>query len=427
MAIAIAMPKLGMTMEEGAVIEWPYPLGARVEKGDVVLIIESEKAEVEIQATAAGVFRHVYVDPGETVACGTLLAVMTPTAEDDFDAAAFRAAYAPPAADKPLARRPASASTAPRRAQAPRRGPVPVTPAARVRARDFGLDPTTVSGSGPGGRVTRADIEEWAERRAGLITVAEGVALDVPEQGAGDTVLLLPGFGCDVSALAPQTACLAERFRVRGVNPRGVAASTAVDEERYDIVRAAADAATLATDPVHAIGASMGAAVALELALAHPERVRSLTLITPFVTAGARLDVVCESWCELARQVTPPVLAHALLPWFFSPAFLADAATRARVGRALATTLGRVPAATLTRAAAGIRAWSGSRIGDLRGIRVPTLVIAAGGDLLTPDAAAIAAAIPSSTLVTIPVAGHAVAIEAAQPVNAALLEHLNKA
>ena len=54
------MPKLGLTMQEGTVIEWPIAIGVRVEKGEVVLIIESEKAEIEIEATESGVFRHVY-------------------------------------------------------------------------------------------------------------------------------------------------------------------------------------------------------------------------------------------------------------------------------------------------------------------------------------------------------------------------------
>ena len=75
----IAMPKLGMTMTEGRVVEWPTPLGARVEKGAVVLVIESEKSEVEIESPAAGVLRHVYVEPDQTVPCGTLLAALTAT------------------------------------------------------------------------------------------------------------------------------------------------------------------------------------------------------------------------------------------------------------------------------------------------------------------------------------------------------------
>lgn len=60
-ANAIAMPRLGMTMEEGTVVEWPIELGGSVQRGEIVLIIETEKAETEIEATFDGVLRHVYV------------------------------------------------------------------------------------------------------------------------------------------------------------------------------------------------------------------------------------------------------------------------------------------------------------------------------------------------------------------------------
>ena len=64
-------------MQEGTVIEWPFEIGAPVAKGDVVLIIESEKAEVEIEATGHGYFRHIYVETDEVVPCGTVLAALT--------------------------------------------------------------------------------------------------------------------------------------------------------------------------------------------------------------------------------------------------------------------------------------------------------------------------------------------------------------
>src|SRR5207247_269880 len=97
----------------------------------------------------------------------------------------------------------------------------PVTPAARALARRLGVEPARVPGTGPGGRVTREDVEAWAERRRALVPVAEGVALEVPTEGAGDPVVLLPGFGTDVSMFARQIPVLAERWHVLGVNTRG--------------------------------------------------------------------------------------------------------------------------------------------------------------------------------------------------------------
>ena len=99
-AHAIAMPRLGMTMEEGTVIAWPVEVGGSVTRGERELVIETEKAESEIEATVSGTLRHVYVPPDEIVACGTLLAVVTDAPDEDFDADAFAAAYVPPEAPR---------------------------------------------------------------------------------------------------------------------------------------------------------------------------------------------------------------------------------------------------------------------------------------------------------------------------------------
>jgi len=417
----IAMPKLGMTMREGTVVAWPVPVGAPVAKGQLVLVIESEKAEVEIEAPASGVLRHVWVEPPAIVPCGTLLAAITATADEPFDPDAFRREHDRPEA--PVAPAPAAA-VAPLPAAGPRAAAPAITPAARTLARQLGVDPAVVPGTGPGGRVTREDVEAWVERRRSLVPVADGVALEAPATGAGDPVLLLPGFGTDVSAFARQIPALAERFRVVGVNPRGVGQSNPGPAERHDVATSAADAAALPGAPAHVIGASLGAAVALELALTLPARVRSLTLVTPFVDAGPRLLAVLDAWCRVARTGPADTLARMLLPWLFSARTLADDAARERVVRGLAAIVARIPASTLDRSAAGLRAWSGTRRDALRDVAVPTLVLGAGDDLLTPGVEAIAAAIPRAACVVVPGAGHAVCLEAPDAVNAAILRHV---
>jgi len=387
---AIAMPRLGMTMEEGRVVEWPVALGERVEKGQTVVIIETEKVEAEIEATASGFFRHIYVEADEVVPCATLLGAICDSPDEEFDAAAFArehggpaASGAPAAAEAAAAAAPgAPAAAAPRAAPARKAGRVPVAPAARALARKLGIDTARVAGTGPGGRVTRADVETHAAAREALVEVAPGVSLEVPAQGEGDPVLLLPGFGTDASVFARQVPALAETRRVLGVNPRGVGLSDAPEQAHYGVAQAAEDAAAVTAAPVDVIGASLGAAVAVELALARPERVRSLTLVTPFVEAGPRLLAVIDAWCRLAAEVGPDTLARALLPWFFSGGFLADDAARERTLRGLAQTLARVPAAALARSAAGLHAWSGSRGDALANIAVPTLVVGGGGDEL---------------------------------------------
>jgi pimeloyl-ACP methyl ester carboxylesterase len=172
------------------------------------------------------------------------------------------------------------------------------------------------------------------------------------------------------------------------------------------------------------VGASLGAAVALELALTAPERVRSLTLITPFVVADARLRAVCDAWRQLAAEVAPESVARMLLPWFFSAIFLEDEMRRRRVLRGLATTVAKVPAASLARSSAGLHAWSGSRVDELSRVKVPTLVVVAGADLITPNAAAIAEGIRGARCCVVSEAGHAVAIEAPGAVTEAITAHL---
>ena len=289
------------------------------------------------------------------------------------------------------------------------------------------MDPARIPGTGPGGRVTREDVEAWAARRQALVPVAEGVALEVPTEGAGDPVMLLPGFGTDVSMFARQIPELAARWRVRGVNPRGVGLSDAPEADAYDVGTAAADVAALLDTPAHVIGASLGAAVAFELALARPALVRSLTLITPFVEAGPRLLAVIDAWCRVASEASPEAVARLVLPWMFSAEYLADEGRRERTVRGLAATAARVPASTLVRTAAGMWSWSGSRRADLAHLSVPTLVIVAGGDLLTPDGKTVADAIPGARCRTIPGAGHAVTLEAPAAVTDAIRAQLEAA
>lgn len=436
-ATAIAMPRLGMTMEEGTVVEWPVPVGQRVEKGQTVLVIETEKAESEIEATASGVFRHAFVAPGETVPCGTLLGALTSEAEEDFDPDAFRAGWAPPggvAAESPV-RAPAPAPDAAQAgaARAPAGARRPVAPAARALARQLEIDLERVTGTGPGGRVTKQDVEAAAAARERLVEVEPGVALEVLREGQGDPVVLLPGFGSDVSSFAMLIPALSAEFELIGVHPRGVGASDAPDAELYPVARAARDVAVVldrvlaGSPPVHVVGASLGAAVALELALAQPERVRSLALITPFLEATPRLLAVADAWARIAAEARPETLAAFLVPWLFGDALLADERRRERTLRGLAQSAARVPAATLARTAAGLRAWSGTRSDALAGLRVPTLVLAAGDDLLVPDAERLAAALPDSRLESWPGYGHALAIDAADPLAACLNAHLRGA
>lgn len=435
MATPIKMPKFGMTMTEGTVIEWRCDLGSTIERGAILLVIESEKAEIEVEATASGLLGHIYVEPGETVPCGTLLAVLTDADEEAFDAQAFRAQHdtpqtatlAPtsrPHATVPSSGTPPTAASTSGAGAGGRDSRKAVAPVARALARKLSLDTAAIPGTGPGGRVTRADVEAWAATRETLVEVAAGVSLEVPTLGNGEPVLLLPGFGTDVSAFAPQSAVLVQTYRVLGINPRGVGLSDASQDPTYPPALLARDACAVLEEPAHVIGASMGATVALEMAIARPELIRSLTLITPVVDVSPRLRAVLSAWCALAASVAPDVLAASLLPWLFGDVVLGDERARLRMQRGLTETVARIPAHILDRYAAGLDEWTASRIADLASLTIPILVITAENDLMTGSAERLTAAIPSLRTVVVPGAGHAVCLEAAEAVNEAILGHL---
>jgi pimeloyl-ACP methyl ester carboxylesterase len=424
MTTAIAMPRLGMTMREGTVVSWRVRAGQSVARGETLLVIESEKAEVEIESPEAGFLRHIYVEEGVTVACGTLLAALTLNADEPFDPEAFRAASGPVGAQAAEAPRPQVVPPAPSAALR-ESAPPPATPAARRSARELGIDLARLEGTGPGGRIVREDVEAFAARLESRMPVGQGVSLEVKAVGEGTPVVLIPGFGTDFTAFARQMPVLAERHRVVAVNPRGVGVSDAPDQELYGVAHAAEEVAALVQEGAHWIGASLGAAVALELAFRRPEAVRSLVLLTPFVKATGRLLAVTEAWCLLAAEAPAELAASALVPWLFSSGHLAPPPRRQRAVRALAEILPRISPAALRRWMAGLQDWSGSREDDLSRLTSPTLVVGAGEDLLTPGAEKLAE-VPKARGVVIPGAGHAVALEAAEAVNEVILQHLSE-
>ncbi len=151
MATAIQMPKLGLTMTEGTIAEWVAAEGQRVAAGDVVLVIETDKVEAEVEAVAPGiVFPTAAVgeslEPGAGV--GWLL-------DDDEELPAGSAPAASVAVAAP-APQPSPAAGVPGPAGG---GRLLASPNARRVAAELGVDLTTVTGTGPGGRITSEDVE----------------------------------------------------------------------------------------------------------------------------------------------------------------------------------------------------------------------------------------------------------------------------
>ena len=152
----LLVPKLGLTMEEGVLLEWMLQPGQAFRAGDGVFVIESEKAANEIAAEGDGVLLEITAEVGATLPVGTVIGWWD-------DAAASDAATAP-ATPKPVAAPgPAAAiSAAVAAAKVPADTRVPVTPLARRLASQRGLDLTQVRGSGPRGRIRARDLPDAA-------------------------------------------------------------------------------------------------------------------------------------------------------------------------------------------------------------------------------------------------------------------------
>jgi len=166
MAINIEMPKLSDTMTEGTLVKWLVKVGDEVEIGDVVAEVETDKATMEMEAFDEGVVAEIAIQEGQKAPVGATLAVLAEEGESTTSTAATPAT-------------PAQASPATTPVEAPTSAPAPqvstptaapantseqdrqrVSPYARKLATEKGLDLTQVSGTGPGGRIVAADLNQ---------------------------------------------------------------------------------------------------------------------------------------------------------------------------------------------------------------------------------------------------------------------------
>lgn len=168
MAETITMPKLGFDMQEGTLVRWVRNEGESINKGDVLAEIETDKATVEVESSASGVVRRLLVDQGAIVPIGAAIAIV---GGKDESIPESPAPMKPAQAPKPIT---APAQSAKEERPAPAQpqalvgqtilpveatGPVKASPLAKRIARDSRVALAGIQGTGPGGRVTRKDVE----------------------------------------------------------------------------------------------------------------------------------------------------------------------------------------------------------------------------------------------------------------------------
>jgi len=167
MASVIRMPEVLAGATEAVLAKWMISEGQEVAVGDVLAEIETEKANVDYQAEEQGMLARVLIQPGQSVEVGTPIAVFSAAGEtaDDVDAAlAAAGGSVTPAESAPEAvSAPAPGAVAPEApaVAAPTSGRIYVSPLVRKRAREAGIDISRVTGTGPGGRIVKKDLEAF--------------------------------------------------------------------------------------------------------------------------------------------------------------------------------------------------------------------------------------------------------------------------
>ena len=347
------MPALSSTMTEGKIVEWLKKPGERVERGESVLVVESDKADMDVEAFQEGFLAAVLMEAGSTAPVGETIGLIV---ESEAEIAAAKAsapspaAAAAPAAPAAAAAPPAAASPAPvaaPQAAPPAAAPVvpapsPVTPAAapvaadgrvvatpraRKLAAQLGVALASVRGSGPNGRIQAEDVEKAAGQPVSVPRVAEGTAAAMaPAAGNGAAAAAAPAapagqtFGRPGETVAFNTL---QQAVVRNMN-----ASLAVPcfHVGYTITTDRLDAfykqvkpkgVTMTALLAKAVGVALARhpqvnAAASETAMTYPADVNVAVavamddggLITPVLAAADRTDLysLSRTWADLVAR-----------------------------------------------------------------------------------------------------------------------------
>ena len=155
----VTMPKLSDTMVEGTLVKWVKAKGDKVEVGDILAEVETDKATMEMEAFDEGTLSELYVAEGGTIKVGDKIALILAEGETADTAPA---AQSTPTAEKPKASAPAATTPlalAPRAAAPATTGRTKASPLARKIAATRGVNLSSIAGTGPGGRIVKKDVE----------------------------------------------------------------------------------------------------------------------------------------------------------------------------------------------------------------------------------------------------------------------------
>jgi pyruvate dehydrogenase E2 component (dihydrolipoamide acetyltransferase) len=184
----ITMPALSSTMTEGKVVAWKKNLGEKVEKGDIIAVVESDKADMDVESFNEGYLANIFVHDGETTTVGAAIALLAQTKEEMAQAAAKSAPSAPKKAAEAAPAAQAEKPAEPTKTSEPKSEPVPapvarevgariaISPRARKLAQDMGMDLSKVKGSGANGRIVEADVLQASQAAPAARPVAPAIS-----------------------------------------------------------------------------------------------------------------------------------------------------------------------------------------------------------------------------------------------------------
>jgi pyruvate dehydrogenase E2 component (dihydrolipoamide acetyltransferase) len=252
--VPIVMPKWGLSMKEGKVTGWLLEDGSKINVGDAIVEVETDKIAGSVEAHEAGVLRRRVGQPDTIYPVKTLLGVIADPSVPDSEIDAFVSAYVAPAADE--------------------------------------------------GEEDQGPKYEFAETPSGTIRYAK--------RGSGDeTVILIHGFGGDLDGWLFNIDAIGEKATVYALdlpghgqstkkldNP-GLAALTTAFKNFMDVV---------GVSKAHLVGHSMGGAIAMQLALENPDKVKSLTLVCSAGLGPEISDYVDRFVAAQGRKDLKPVL-----------------------------------------------------------------------------------------------------------------------
>jgi pyruvate dehydrogenase E2 component (dihydrolipoamide acetyltransferase) len=219
MSVPVVMPQLGLTMTEGSVSEWLKKPGDLVRKGEMLFVVSTDKADMEVESLDEGNLAQIVVQPGNVVPVGTVIAYLGRPGEETVAVpAAAQSAVVPAeqalkvvAADASVAK--GSAAVAPAQS---RQGGLPASPRARKLARDLGVDISQVPPSAGRERIVEDDVRQFAASAKPQSTQAPAPELRrrrLIAERLTQSVQTIPHFSLSLEVRADQLVRLRESLK----------------------------------------------------------------------------------------------------------------------------------------------------------------------------------------------------------------------